>query len=305
MRHTYDKQHLPFGNSSAILDTNVLDFLNTLSINLPHTLSNKDISDEFCKSYFHWIESSTLNYFKGLDKFPYKCYSNGTTEAFDKFYMKNSTRRFRCFSGEYMYHRLAWRNYYPNWKLIEEDILDINDAVVISLPFSDTGGIHQSYEEVLKTCDRLGIPVLIDCAYFGICSNINFDLTFDCITDVVFSLSKTFPIAHARIGMRLSKVDNDDSLFVVNKSKYTNRIGAFIGLNLVEKFSADYIPSTYTNTQSKICDHLKVKKSNTVLFGLGNKQWDEYNRGTTTNRLSFHKYIHLPLSKFYEEFKSN
>jgi hypothetical protein len=284
------KQHLKFGNSFAVRDPEALKLL--CSIDPIPALSDENIADVFCKEYVQWINNGTLNVIKGLDEFPHLCFSNGTTEAFDKFYMKHRNRRLRVFRGEYMYHQLTWRNNWPNWFWLDDDCLAENDAVVVSLPFADTGNEHHLHQALLEGCDKLGIPVLVDCAYFGICQDIVFDFNHPCIEEVVFSLSKTFPVAHSRIGMRLSRSDNDDSLFVLNKSAYVNRMGAYIGLQFLKNFSPDYIPLKYKSLQLEFCQHLNVTPSNTVLFGIGGDEWQEYNRGCSTNRLSLHKYLH-------------
>jgi len=300
-----DKRHLKFGNSFAIRDSDTLAVLNESLHNTHDILDNTNIVDQFCNEYLAWINSGTKNTFIGLDTFEYKCYSNGTTESFDKFYMKNHARRFRCFKGEYMYHQLAWRNHWPNWKFIEDEKLAANDAVVISIPFADTGNQHKDYKTILKQCDKLGIPVLVDCAYYGICQGIEFDLSHKSITDVVFSLSKTFPVAHARIGMRLTRTDDDDPLFVVNKNGYVNRIGAHIGSKFLSLFSPDFLPERYRSKQETFCEHLGVEISSTILFGIGGESWQEYNRGSETNRLSFHKYIHQDIDIFIKDNPKN
>ena len=144
-----------------------------------------------------------------------------------------------------MYHMAAWRNYFPDWKYIEEQPLAKNDAVVISFPFADTGGEHPKMKEILDQCELLGIPVLLDCAYFGICQNIEFDLTHPAITDLTFSLSKFLPVAHLRIGMRLTKEDDDDSLLVLNKTNYTNRIGLSVGEQILQEFNLEALKSKF------------------------------------------------------------
>ena len=279
-----DKRQMLYGESMAVRDADVLSVLNLSGLDL-----TTNCTEEFCSKYKKWILSSKLNSINGLDRFPFMCYSNGTTEAFDKFYVKNRTRRFRCFRGEYVYHRLTWRNSWPDWCWLDDECLDANDAVVVSLPFSDTGNAHRLHEALLDKCDELGIPVLVDCAYFGICEGLNFNFNHKCITDITFSLSKVFPVAHARIGMRFTRIDDDDPLFVVNKIGYTNRLGPQIGLQLINKFSPDYIYIKYRDRQLEICKDLNVTPSRTVLFGIGGEQWAEYNRGTATNRLSFNK----------------
>lgn len=288
IRYPQDKQHLPFGNSAAIQDSATLKVLTTIDVSSALTTDSN-----FCTTYLEWIKSDKLNTITGLEEFSYSSYSNGTTEAFDKFYLKNATKRFRCFKGEYIYHRLSWRDKF-NWEYLEDDILQTGDAVVISLPFSDTGNEHILLKQTLEQCDLLGIPVLIDCAYFGICSDINFNFSYSCITDITFSLSKIFPVAHARIGMRLTKVDDDDSLFVCNKAKYVNKIGEAIGLKYITEFSPSYIVNKYKSVQTQLCAELNVVPSNTVLFGIDMKnEWPQYNRGTATNRLGLHKFLHI------------
>lgn len=290
-KYTNDKRDLPFGHSAAILDLNCLNLLDNFKPNLSSILLDTTIVDKFCEEYFQWIRDSSNHQLIGLDNFKYKNYSLGTSEAFDKFYIRNRTRRFRCFKTEYMYHQLAWRNSWPDWKFIEDESLKNNDAVVISLPFADTGDKHHLHDSILEQCEQLGIPVLIDCCYFSISTGIKFNLNYDCITDLTFSLSKAFPVAHARIGLRLTKVDDDDTMFVYQKSFYNNRFGAALGLEFIRNFSCDYIPTTYRKKQEEFCELLEVVPSKTVLFGIAQSNWQEYNRGGITNRLSLHKFL--------------
>lgn len=290
MTNKYDKHNKPFGNAFAIADPHVLEVLDT-DISILEAISKNNIHIEFLENYREWIQSSNGNRVIGIKEFPHMCFTNGTTEAFDKFYAKYSTRRFRFFKGEFVYHRLSCRNNNYKWAYIENEKLDKNDVVIISLPFSDTGNKHIHLESILDNCNTLDIPVLLDCAYFGVCSNINIDLTYPCIKEVTFSLSKTFYSAYLRIGMRLSREDDDDPLFVTNKMGYVNRVSAQIGLSLLKNFSPDYIYNTYRDRQLEYCKILEVEPSNCVLFGVGNKKWHDYNRDGDTNRLSFHKYL--------------
>lgn len=281
-----DKRSLPYGSAFAISDFCTLRVLdNGLDLSC---LRDEKIVDDFLDLHRDWVLSSKNNKIVGLDNFKFRCYSNGTSEGFDKFYLANKNRRFRCFRGEYLYHKLAWRDGFE-WDYINDLDISHNDAVVISLPFADTGNCHEKYKKLLTKCDYLQVPVLVDCAYFGICKNIEFDLNYSCITDVMFSLSKAFPVANARIGIRYSKTDTDDTLFVYKKIDYVNRIGACIGTKFLENFSPDYIPNKYEAMQKNICNELNVIPSNTVLFGIAHIGWPEYNRGGETSRLSFHK----------------
>lgn len=292
MKNKYDKRHLPFGHSTAINDTETLNIINNYSISTD-VLYDQTVNERFLNKYLDWILSTTNNKIIGLDQYPFKCFSQGTSEAFDKCYMNYSHRRFRCFKGEYVYHKLAWRNDKFRWKYLEEDAVDINDVVIVSHPFSDTGDQHPLLNDILDQCDKLNVPVIIDCCYFGVCSDIIFDFSRSCIKEIVFSLSKTFPVSHIRIGMRLTKVDNDDLLFVYNKSGYTNRLAANIGLEYITQFSPDYVVNKYKKKQVDICRKLNICPSNTVLFGIGGSEWQEYNRDRDTNRLGLHNFLHI------------
>lgn len=283
-------KELAFGGAGAIQDPAQLDFLNSAHLPLS-VMQDESLDQKFLDTYRSWIESNLSNTIKGLELFPYACYSQATTESFDKFYLKNSQRRFRCFRAEYMYHILTWRNCFPNWKRLEDGPLESNDAVVISYPFSDTGNKHPMMDSVLQQASELGVPVLVDMAYFGLCSGLEFDLSWPCITDVTFSMSKSFPVANARIGMRLTKVDDDDPLFVVNKTRYINRLGVALGLIMLEKFSSDYIPLKYRALQHQWCNELGADPSPTVIFGLGHQKWNQYDRGAGNHRLCFNRYM--------------
>ena len=286
---------LNYGGASSVIDPDMVaksyNIIQQLAAD-EQVLSDLKIQNKFLEKYQQWIRSSKLNNFSGLDAFPVAAFANGTTEGFDKFYLKNSTRRFRCFRGEYMYHQAAWRNYFPNWKFINDEPLARGDAVIISVPFSDLGDVHPDTAKVLDQCEALDIPVLIDCAFFGICQNVEFNFDRLCITDITFSLSKTFPVSSLRIGMRLTRVDDDDSILVHHKTNYNNRFSCAVGLNFIEQYSPDYNVLTWQATQQKFCKQLGVAPSKSVIFGLGGEEFVKYNRGSKTNRLCFSKYLY-------------
>jgi hypothetical protein len=285
---------LPYGGAQYVVASDQEQFVKSaIAKSIENNcLWNGDIKQKFLNLYRQWIQTSTLNTISGLEHFPVASFSAGTTEAFDKFYLKNLHRRIRYFRGEYMYHQVAGRQYFEEAKFVEDDDLDSNDVLVLSLPFSDTGNAHPDMEATLTKCSQLGIPVLLDCAYFGICSGIEFNLDHDCITDLTFSLSKTFPVPHLRIGMRLTRTDDDDALLVMNKTDYVNRLSCFVGVELLENFSPDMIYTRYQKSQLELCNKLGVTPSKCVIFGIDeSNQYPQYNRGGVTNRLCLSKYL--------------
>jgi hypothetical protein len=282
---------LPYGGAMAVESEKHRHLVEKFIMNSATDIYNESVQQEFLQRYYAWIHKSQCNHLIGLENFPILAYCNGTTEAFDKFYLDNSSRRFRCLPGEYMYHMASWRNYF-NWAYVENLDLAANDALVISLPFSDTGNKHPYMDKLLELAHQLKVPVLVDCAFFGICNNIDFDFSHPAITTVTFSLSKMFPVNSLRIGMRLTRVDDDDSLLVVNKTNYTNRLGAAVGLRVLNHVSADYNIHLYKENQLKFCNQLGIVPSDTVIFGLDySEYYKEYNRGGQSNRLSFARYL--------------
>jgi hypothetical protein len=271
----------------GVIDSNCFDDVTIL----PH----------FVTEYRAWIQSSVLNNVHGLDQFLIANFSAGTTESFDKFYLKHPSRRFRIFRGEYLYHRLSWKNQQHAWAYLDDEPLATNDAVIVSLPFADTGNCHPEYHtDFLDQCAKLDIPVLIDCAFFGVCAGINFDFAHPAIKEICFSHSKAFPVSTARIGIRFSRADDQDSLAVYNQTQYINRFAAALGLRLMQNQSPDTVFTKYRAQQLSWCDEYCLDASNTVIFGLDTKQnYPQYNRGSlNSNRLCFSKYFNtgkLPL----------
>lgn len=280
------KKHLPLGGARALNTPAVERFIKeTMANDFMKLVRDPNIVHDYLELYHTWIQSSSQNYMSGLDSFKFKSYTNGTTEIFDKWYLANQGKRLRFFRGEYMYHIATHRNLRMPFAYLEDEPLSPDDHVIISMPFADSGNVRYETENILDSANLLGVPVLIDAAYLGLTEDIEFDFSHPAIDTVALSLSKTFPVAHARIGMRLSRFDTDDGIDIYRKTEYENRWGAALGLKLMEKFSMDYNTDHYKNIQLVTCQELQVTPSNTVLFGLGGPKWADYNRGGLYNRL--------------------
>lgn len=257
-------------------------------------LYQESVVDKFCYTYKDWILSTKSNKITGLEQFETLAYSNGTSESFDKFYLQNHHRRFRCFRGEYMYHRLAWDSHGFSWAYIDDEEIAKNDAVIVSLPFADTGDRHEQFtQRLLDRCYDLGVPVLIDCAFFGLCANVDFDFDHPAITDICFSLSKTAPVSLLRIGLRFTRIGFQDSLQVYHDSQYVNKLGASVGISLLHNIGPDSTFKEWRVRQINFCEQMALTPSNTVIFGIDTRHlYDQYNRGSKdTNRICFSKYF--------------
>jgi hypothetical protein len=281
-------KHLEFGGAAAIPDPDAMKIVASILAQpaVDQWLHDKDLHHRFVEQYRRWIISTESNKIRGLQLYPVSASSQGTSESFDKFYLKNHTRRFRCFKGEYMYHAASWKTCFPNWSWIDDGAIQAGDAVVMSYPFSDTGDKHPAMDHVLDQCDRLGVPVLIDCAFFGACHGLEFDFDRESITDITFSLSKTLPVPHARIGIRFTKKDDDDGLMIHHKTAYVNRLALGLGIDIMMQIGPDHCCGKFVQKQNLICQDLGVEPSATVFLGIDKQgRWPQYNRGTDTNRL--------------------
>ena len=86
-----------FQQGKFIPDPTLLSFIPNVDLSL---VNDDSIGDQYLSTYRNWILSTKNNYIFGLSLFPYAAFSQGTTEAFDKFYVRHSKRVFRVFRGE-------------------------------------------------------------------------------------------------------------------------------------------------------------------------------------------------------------
>lgn len=245
---------------------------------LTHGLNQSHTISQFVEQAHIWLQHHRSNRVQGLNQFR-RDYSAGTTQSFDSFYWRHRQRRMRCLVGEYFYHLKAWISTDTNWSFVtDSDPLVPGDALVISVPFCDTGNQPHNFDEILHTCNRLEIPVLVDCCYYTISSGIDINVAQPCVDTVCFSLSKSFPVANLRIGIRYTRPDVYDGQRLMNSINYNNSLSAYIGCEIIDRFGSDYIYQTYHDRQQTVCRVLGLEPSQSVIFALGDSQWNLYNR---------------------------
>ena len=247
-----------------------------------------DLREDYCNSYSSWIQSTKVNNLEGLDSFKSIQYSYGTTESFDTFNLNNIKKRMRCFKGDFIYHTLSWKRNF-DWLYMEDDDIRENDAVIVSVPFSDFGDIHPQTNDVLDRCDELGVPVFIDCAYMIVARNIDFNFNRECIQNVGFSMSKGFYGSELmQLGLRYSKEYIDDTLEIKNSASSRNPIGMSVGLKIINNYEVDHTIDIYRHKQKQICNELNIVPSKCVTFGMADKNhpdFGSFDRGTDARRV--------------------
>lgn len=269
-------QHF-YSGSRAIGDGEIIDHINLLPSVIKMIYDN-DVISKFENNFGSWLENNQYNTVIGLDNFQPDL-SQGATQSFDSFYIKHANRKWKMFYGEYFYHTLMAVNLNHDWSFISDyQQLNSNDALMLSVPFCDTGNNIEDLDHILGHCDKHGIPVLLDCAYYTIAKNIHINLNHPCIETVAFSLSKTFPVAHARVGMRYTRASHKDGQKLHSMINYDNRLSAAVGLSLIEKFSSDWIVRKYQMAYDRLTNLLNLKAGNSIMFADGDQSWNEYSR---------------------------
>jgi hypothetical protein len=219
-----------------------------------------------------WIIKSSKNTVQGLDEFQYQAYCAGTYDGIQSFIHRHATtRRIRFSRAEFVGSKIVSNNARANWCYLEDAPLHKDDAVILSLPFSGNGSYYPTHDQLLNTCSNLGIPVLLDLAYFGISTGINFDFSHTCITDVVCSLSKPMS-TQLRLGLRLTRQFHDDALQALSDTNTYNRIAVSVGINLLKKFSHDWLIDRYVSKQYEICKQFDIDPTPTITLAIGNQK---------------------------------
>lgn len=229
--------------------------------------------DEFHLNFRNWIHSSRQTV-AGLPEDSYIV--SGITDAFNQTY--SLYNKIGIFDGEYGYHEKV----FPD--RITHD-LSKADVIIISHPFSADG--ECSHHRIAEA-DRLDIPIFIDCAFFGICADIDFDFSsYKNIHSVCFSLSKTFGSGWQRVGLLYTKDRYPVSVY--GQWQYPLTASAMYHYDLIKKIGPDDMYQKYRLQQEEICDTMKILPSSTVIFGLDySDRYSEFKRGYV-NRLCISK----------------
>lgn len=253
---------------------------------------NRDfnVQDEYLDFYPKWIESSVRTTVKGLETLPNRYVSLGVTQTLDWFHLECARNgwRMRLLRGEYPYNRdvfdFDWDTY------IDDAPLERGDAVIISVPFSGSGSVHPMYEEIMETCTKLDIPVMVDCAWFGTCYDLEWSVDYDCVKVVAFSTTKGLQTGNFRSGICFSKWTHG-SLAVQTEWHHGIHANTYAGLMLMKEFSPDLAANIYKEHQKQVCEKFGLTPTNTVHIALGNEEWNYFHRDKAYNRIN----IRLPL----------
>ena len=214
--------------------------------------------ERFLQAFQVWIQSSEQAVL-GLPKKRTPHVVSGITDAFNQLY--GMYNKIGVHDGEYMYHQ----------NVLKEERITTN----------------------LEEADKLGIPIFIDCAFFGICHGIDFNFKpYNNIHSVCFSLSKTFGTGLNRVGLLYTK-DNFPCK-VYKEWGYPLIASAEHHYRKIKEIGPDDLPKKYLQRQIRVCRKLGLIPSPTVIFGLSyDPRYTRFKRGSTnrvciTRRLEYY-----------------
>lgn len=285
-------------------------FIDHLKENYFNNVSESTIHlepDTFLDQYPKWIASSKLNKFTGLDSFPHKFVSLGVTQTLDwwQYYCSANQLRLRMLRGEYPYNRDTLLEDWMQERYIDDSPLMPGDAVVISVPFSGNGKKHERWDDIIQTCNELDIPVLVDCAWFGTCFDIEVDLDQPCIKMVGFSTGKGLSCGNWRSGIVFSKFNEDEcSMGLQTEWRHGIHLNVAIANELMRNFGPDTMPKKYKESHLAVCEHYGLEPSNTIHIAVApdTEKFKEYSRDGAFNRINIRDALkrHKKSGEFFE-----
>jgi hypothetical protein len=245
---------------------------------------------KFEKKFEDWIYSSNQTV-KGL---PEKSFlASGITDAFNMLYGMYNV--IGIFPGEYSYHRLVLPKNRITYNLKKADV------IIVSHPFSADG---MSSIDRLLIADTYNKPIFVDCAYFGVCNNIDFDFTkYKNIDSVAFSLSKTFGTGSYRIAKIFS--NSEYPAYIYDEWRYQLHSSAAYHYKLIDKISPDDTYNKFRTLQLDICKEYNLTPSDTVIFALDYDKSDlyKYYDRDIVNRMCISEELYKRSGVFYKIFK--
>ena len=238
-----------------------------------------EVTEEYKEAFINWIGSTKKNSIskESLLKYPRQDITVGTTQSFDEAYFRYSNRRLRIFRGEYAYHKRCFKNWawldkplktHPegNW----DEPLGEKDWVIVSHPFCGTGTEHPKLKELLDQCLKKQTPVLMDCAWFGTCFDLDFDWEHSALTEVAFSLSKGIGLGSMRTGLRFSRHPLLDEKPIAQQNKYKHLVldNCQIGIYQMSHFDPDWSSRKYLNWYKSLCSHYRLLETKCLHISL-------------------------------------
>lgn len=230
--------------------------------------------DDYHLSFIRKFVSHSSSYQKGLDRFPYQYFVNGSSEGIfhllQEAIFHNSGKPIYVFKGEYE----GYREYGKNMGKTVTEIdfhADIKKLPLgrwfISNPSAIDGNLIKN-KDIRYLCN-LGHEVILDLAYLGTTRRYQIDLTHKNIIAVLASMSKPFGLFYYRLGIVFSR----QPLPTLAPNKwFKNILSLTIGEAILDRLGLGSLYQKYLPLQKKAIKELiqetgaKVRPSDVLLL---------------------------------------
>ncbi len=272
----------------AIFDNEVYQYIKDVASELwndpDHNMTFSDV-EEFKTKYVSKINEYKHSKLLGLEHFKHTMVTDGVTGSFLDWYIEHGKDNLVVLKGEYPFHERNGIKVLEHFTQIEK-----GKTLILSLPFSATGGIHSNYFSILEWCGSNDINVLIDAAYLNISGIGEIPILHKSIKSVATSLSKVYNTGMNKIGIRFDIEKPNTPTQQLNDWSYVNHHSINLHSSLMDKYSLSYIYDKYKDSQIDICNQEGMLASETVIFGLStDDKFKEYNRAGIINRVCLSK----------------
>lgn len=189
-----------------------------------------------------------------LSDFPYLYPANGITEGLNYWYMQEKRKIIRH-KDDYVWLPKS----------------DTGEVMYLSNPSSIDGNITDIPQD---------IPVVLDIAHIGSCSNRVKINVPDNVEKVFFSMSKCFGLRNYRIGYYWSKTPDEQLERLIGSAKYYNYHSMALGEAIINKVGPTHVNTYLKKYQDKLCDELDLVPSDSVwLATTTNSDYDKFKKG--------------------------
>ena len=222
---------------------------------------------EYSELFDKWLKGSKLNKLQGLDQFKDRDFCVGVTHYIDDLYMRYGSK-IRYLENEYSYH---WRLGVGK-KIDSYEELSEGDHLILSSPFCYYGDLHPQTDMIIDYCNRNNVSVHIDSAWYGCVKDFSFNYDQECIKDIGFSLSKGLGMGHNRTGIRYSRQRENGALTILNDFSMQVCQLMWMGIQLMNEFSCDFMHEKYGKIYDEICERLSLIPTKAIHTAFGKNE---------------------------------
>lgn len=207
-----------------------------------------------------WINDSKRIKLSGLDAFDSFSPANGVTDC-----LWNFMARDNIFMPKKMYYldREMLGEKHKHIKDAFTDKLEEDSNVIFEYP--SPWYTNKKIEDKISEAKSVGCYIALDLTWLPVSiDNINIDLNG--ISEVYLSMNKTWPLQDVRPAFRWCRTKQKDDLDLQMEHGLYTKINPQIFMNLIKKFSIDYVYDTYKKSVDKICNDFNLDKTNILWF---------------------------------------